>query len=392
MTHFDTYSGASSLRLLADDLDPSPERRRDARERYTSLGEFLSKHAGETVARDVNVYPQGSFLLGTTTRDPFTDEFDVDLVIRVNYHKSEISQRDLNNLVGGWLNSYTTGLQSQNSPLAPSRVESGSRAWTLTYPDNFHIDALAVAASRPGEIQCSCGTPEWLTDRAFRNWLPTNPSGLAEWFKGLNRRELQKRAKTASVEVEDLLPDQTKSTLQRSVQILKRHRDHSFRDDNANLVPPSVLITVLAGLAYERVMADGGDVGEVLRATVPVMPEFLQGQPGELWLPNPTCSDENYADRYDGRPDKEKALLSWIEEVDRDLRDLDEMRGLDSITKQIDRAFGTGYGRRVAEKVGTTTRDLREAGKLFTSGLGGLTTESINPRPNREHTFYGETP
>ncbi|HUG31986.1 MAG TPA: nucleotidyltransferase [Acidimicrobiia bacterium] len=392
MTYPKPFSGSSPLRFLADDLDPPPERKQAARDRYTDLGEFLTEVATNTVSRDVNVYPQGSYKLGTTTRDPFTGEFDVDLVIHVDFHKSEISQQDLNDRVGGWLDLYANDRYFADSSLAPSGVKDGSRAWTLVYDDHFHMDALPVAAANPGEIPSTAGTPEWLTDKSFRNWLETNPSGLAEWFKSLTRPELETRAKVAKVEVEELPPEQAKSSMQRAIQILKRHRDHTFEDDEADLAPPSVLITVLVGLAYLQEIPYGGDVGDVLRAVVPSMPEFLQPKSGELWLPNPTCIDENYADRYDGRRDKEKALYTWLEQVDRDLEDLADTKGLDALEQRFNHVFGAGYGSRVARKVGEELQAHSQAGSLFTSAAGGLSTAASDRPPNPGHTFYGETP
>lgn len=392
MTYTNPFSGSSPLRLLADDLDPPSERRQTARDRYIDLGDFLTEVAANTVSRDVNVYPQGSFLLGTTTRDPFTGEFDVDLVIHVDYHKSEISQRDLNSLVGGWLDLYTKDRYFRNDPLAPSDLEHGSRAWTLIYDDRFHMDALPVAASRPGEIPSTAGTPEWLTDKALRNWLETNPSGLADWFKKITRPEIETRAKLAKVDVEELPPDQAKSSLQRAVQILKRHRDHMFEDDEDDLSPPSVLITVLAGLAYLREIPQGGDVGEVLRAVVPAMPEFLRRKSGELWLPNPTCADENYADRYEGRRDKEKELYTWLEQAHRDLENLDDTKGLEALKQRYDHVFGSGYGGRVAHKVGEELQGHSRAGSLSTTGAGALSTVTSDRSSNPGHTFHGETP
>jgi hypothetical protein len=254
------------------------------------------------------------------------------------------------------------------------------------------MDALPVAAAHPGEIPSTAGAPEWLTDKSFWNWLETNPSGLAEWFKNLTRPELETRAKVANVEIEELPSEQAKSSMQRAIQVLKRHRDHMFEDDEDDLAPPSVLITVLAGLAYQREIPYGGDVGDVLRAVVPAMPEFLQRKSGELWLPNPTCTDENYADRYDGRRDKEKALLAWMEQVHRDLEDLDDTKGLDALEQRFDHVFGTGYGTRVARKVGEELRAHSQAGSLFTSAIGGLSTASSDRTSNPGHTFYGETP
>jgi len=116
-------------------------------------------------------------------------------------------------------------------------------------------------------------------------------------------------AKRAEVQVDQLPDDRVKTSLQLTVQLLKRHRDYLFRDDPDRLAPPSAVITALASQAYQTRKPTGGDLADVVEAVVADMPNHLhRTSTGNLWIPNPTCPMENYADRYDGRPDKEKAL------------------------------------------------------------------------------------
>lgn len=130
---YDPHTRSALLRALSDELDPSIERIDLARRRYRDLGGWLREHAGLTAQRDLEAYPQGSFNLGTTNQDPFTGDFDVDLVLRVDYRKAEISQVDLNRQVNGWLGGYVSARQNADHSLAPHSLEKGKRAWTEVF-------------------------------------------------------------------------------------------------------------------------------------------------------------------------------------------------------------------------------------------------------------------
>ena len=87
---------------------------------------------------------------------------------------------------------------------------------------------------------------------------------------------LEKRAFEVKVaQVDDLPAYRWKSPLQRCVQILKRHRDVMFAD-NLDSKPISIIITTLAGKAYqgEVEIADALDrilsnMGSLINPTVP---------------------------------------------------------------------------------------------------------------------------
>ncbi len=182
MTANNPFGRAAFLQGLAEELDPPYNKKLLAGERYQDLGAWLQEHAATTAGRDVEVYPQGSGNLGTTNRDPYTGEFDLDLVIRVAYLKSELTQRQLNQMVNGWLGSYVWVRQQAGHRLAPTRLEKGKRAWTLYYADGFHMDVLPVVPDLARELDVSMGDPSWLTDKALVRWQATNPRGFAAWF------------------------------------------------------------------------------------------------------------------------------------------------------------------------------------------------------------------
>lgn len=391
MTGTNPFGRGAFLECLAEELRPPLDERRRARERYADLGEWLREHAAKG-ARDVAVYPQGSGNLVTTNRNPFTGEFDIDLVTRVAYAKDEISQQRLNEIVNGWLGSYVSARQREDHPLAPDELSKGKRAWTLTYA-GFHMDVLPVVPDLRRELGLPGGDPSWLTDKQLLRWQATNPKGFAEWFRAISRSEWYERreaiAKAADVTVDELPDDQVTTTLQTVVQLLKRHRDHAFGDDPDKLAPPSALITALAASAYAAQTPAGGHLADVLAHVVASMPDRLEYDPlGNLQVVNPTCDRENYADRYTGRPEKVEALTAWLDQAATDLGAITTAHEASRVTKSIDASFGAGLGARVAQRVGGRAQDLRRVGAVGATASGQLRVDRGNPNP--DHDFYGD--
>jgi hypothetical protein len=393
MTGTNPFGRAAFLRGLAEELDPPHDQMQLARERYEDLGRWLRRHAAHPAGPDVQVYPQGSGNLGTTNRNPYTGEFDIDLVIRIDFAKWQITQKQLNQLVNGWLGSYVSGRQASGHRLAPTKLDKGKRAWTLHYADGFHMDILPVVPDLACELDASMGDPSWLTDKELTHWQPTNPRGFADWFREISAAEHHQRkleaAKRAEIQVDELPDDQIKTSLQLTVQLLKRHRDHMFRDDPDRLAPPSAVITALASQAYRTQTLSGGDLANMVNAVLDEMPNHLhRTSTGKIWVPNPTCSQENYADRYDGRPDKEKALAEWLQQAQDDFTKVLTLRETTQVSKAIDEAFGPGLGPRIAKKLGRDSQQLRILGALGSTETGRLTTNTN--ASHRPHRFYGQ--
>jgi hypothetical protein len=381
------FTRGGVLRALADELDPEPGRVEVARRRYEDLGEWLKLHAAG-LQYDVLVYPQGSGALGTTNQNPFTLEFDIDLVVRVEQRKDKITQEGLNLLVNGWLGSYTAARIGDGGPLGPLLLHRGKRAWTLEYGDGFHMDLLPVVPDLLAELDATGGDPSWLTDKELRRWQATNPKGFAEWFFDLTRRQRQVLAKEARVEIEDLpVFGGPQTDLQLAVRLLKRHRDFAFEVDPTGVAPPSVVVTALASLAFERYRPQG-DLGDVLETLTKTMPEFIRGASEELVIPNPTCLDENYADRYKDRADKSAALQEWLWRVQHDAVEVSFVSGPASLVETVDAAFGSGLGARVAKRLGRDAQRVRSAGSLRSGATGALGVTGTGRR-HKDHTFYG---
>jgi hypothetical protein len=144
------------LHTLTDDvLSPSPARRMLAERRYRDLATYLERYMGEKLNCRVWVYPQGSYRLGTTLVNPATNEFDVDIVIAYDISRSDITKRELIRQMHGWLVHYYQQGHG-GGELQPSEYDgSKRRAFTLTYPDDFHMDVLVVVLEKPHPTRCA---------------------------------------------------------------------------------------------------------------------------------------------------------------------------------------------------------------------------------------------
>jgi len=238
-------STSDLLDFIVEKLDIPKSLYEKAAARHRSLGEWLCRDSSTVKDFDPDVRPQGSFRYGTVNRPLDEDEeYDLDNVcVLKGLSKSNLTQRQLKELYGEEIRAYASG----NGMRKP--VEECKRCWRLHYADevNFHLDTLPCVPEEQSVIDriTQFGTSEELarrcvaiTDRRHpeydeisQNWPSSNPRGFAAWFE--SRCELARAVLTENMEaratVEDVPPYEWKTPLQRSIQILKRHRDVMFK-------------------------------------------------------------------------------------------------------------------------------------------------------------------
>lgn len=341
--------------------------------RYQDLADFLAQ-AEPTITG--SVYTQGSIRLGTVTApvDPSAD-YDLDLVYRSDLGKDEITKKDLKERAGHALTRYLA-----TGPDGEPRHSEGKRCWTLDYSQEpFHMDILPAIPNtdaRPDGIL--------LSDREMHEWQPSNPIGFAEWFHRRMRVELGmlREALAKHMDVEQAPPSELKTTLQRSTQALKRHRDLYFSASPEDR-PASIIITTLAAMAY----SGHGSIYEVLIDITAKMPELVESRDGVLWVPNPVQPDENFADRWRERPSRAERFFEWIEAVYADFSDLGADRGIERIIEKLGTSLGEASVGRAAERFGTRMTEKRDSGRLKVAGTGLLGSAGV---PLPPHTFHGD--
>lgn len=257
---FDDY-----LELNAEALDISRTMYEAATEHYRAVATFLENNG--VVA---HFYADGSFATGTVVR-PYTEDddafFDLDVVgKRTDVEKGETTPNDVRDSFVG--------------PLADSErysdmLELCDVCLTLCYADGgFRLDVVPCVAddvALPGDpIAIACGNTT--------EWLPSNPKGLAEWFMDINSRfatasaaSIRQKAwalnRDAYASIDDVPAWLVRTSLQRSVQVIKRSRDvFCHRAGIDELVPSCAIMVLVARIACGLEATSG--VHRILSAVV----------------------------------------------------------------------------------------------------------------------------
>lgn len=353
------------LEEVAAELDIPAHLYEDAVAKYSDVGTWLSEENSPLARYSPDVYPQGSFRLGTVVRPMLReDEFDIDLVCHMTIAKASVSQRVLKALVGDRL--------KQRDDLR-EMLEESRRCWRLNYDDPFHMDVLPAI---PNDQTPPDGI--LLTDTELARWQSSNPRAYADWFYGrmrviLNERRVAK-AQEIRADVEDVPEWTVRTPLQRVVQLLKRHRDVYFQNA-ADMRPVSIIITTLAAHSY-----DGQpDTLTALQAAVARMPLFIEKRGDKWWVQNPVDAGENFADKWNEKPAKREAFLGWLGQAQADLDALRSTRELPEVIESVARSLGRGVATKVAARANPSGMGYR----LVTAAptVPGLANDSHALRP-----------
>ena len=342
----------------------------------------LEDQDSENRRKPPEIYAQGSFRLGTVVR-PLTDndEYDIDLVYRRNL-KGKAPRRKSSRR----RRATTCAAMSDTrkaTVTTPPTLDEGRRCWTLTYGDRFHMDVLPA-------IPDGDGWPESIlvTDRELREWQSSNPVGYAEWFKKCmltqfvaNRSRVATVLKMAAEEVPEW---RVKTPLQRAVQLLKRHRDHYFQNDQ-NDRPVSIIITTLAAQAYRN----QGNLCDALLAIVRDMPKYIEYRDGVAWVANPVNPKENFADKWQSNPRRAEKFSSWLQRVENDFTAALSQVGVQRIVASLGGSLGKTTMTKAAEVFGKEFQRQRVSGNLTMSTGTGMLLAGGSVKV-KEHTFYGE--
>ena len=369
------------LSRIADELNITPEMHEKAVRGYETVGEWLSKG----IPYGVKISPQGSMNLGTVVR-PISDadEYDVDLVCLLK-NGSSLPLSRVKSLVGDRL--------KEHGAYKDKLEKEGKRCWTLQY-EEFHMDILPCVPKGPYYIE------PWLTaiTLTHKNILGTyeprysDPYAYHAWFeermKDILHIEKGNYAARNNVDIAKVPTYKVRTPLQKAIQLLKRHRDILFQDNDED-APISIIITTLAALSYNGET----NVYEALCNIIDKMPQFIEVRGSEYWIANPVMREENFADKWNEVPNKQTMFMHWIKKAKKDLlTDPLSCFGQDSIANQYKQVLGKTPVERAVCAIGNATRTARENGNLYINGLTGgvTTTPTEKSKPVKEHTFFGK--
>jgi hypothetical protein len=188
-------------------------------------------------------------------------------------------------------------------------------------------------------------------------------------------------------QVEDVPDWDVKTTLQQTVQALKRHRDIFFMDA-PDFRPPSILLTTLAALSYRGEQ----NLYEAVSTAAGDMANHVQTD-GDRWVvSNPVHEKENFADRWNDHPEKAKRFFVWLDALKRDLSEAQDIRGqgIDKVAERLIRSFGEEPVIKSTQKVAGMYKSARENGLLNMAIGSGLLSTAVGGHKVRPHTFYGD--
>jgi hypothetical protein len=354
------------LEQIGSDIDIPPSKYEDAVERYTAVGAWLEGGKYPGCSGALRIYPQGSFRLGTVVRPIRQDleaSYDIDLVCEIPLRKEQTNPRLVKLMVGDRLREHGTYRKLLD-------VE-GRRCWTLEYAEQdgvrFLMDVLPAIPDSLGSVDLSIAITN-KTGTAY-TWSASNPKGYGIWFDAKNAAAFertvfeQKHAIQGRVpyiyESVDKVPDQlVRTPLQRTIQIMKRHRDLRFNHDAGfEYAPISIIITTLSAQLYDNEV----DIHSALTAIVGKLHahaalvegrmidrslssmRLIQRTPdGKWYIGNPVNSAENFADRWhEDNHARARAFFSWIAALRKDLVEIVNTTNLRLLKEHLSGALGS---------------------------------------------------
>lgn len=372
-------------REIATSIDISDDMFQSAVNEYQALGKWIDEN---TPKYRISIYPQGSFGLGTVVK-PITndDDYDLDIVCQFEDRYSLTAKQLKVDVVKPLLVGYKKTSRD---------IENKRRCWHVEYEDipHFHMDVIpAYAVAKSGTINITDHDEELDT----YEYIGSNPSGYIKWFfeqcakqreRLLNNYLKEHRNIIASADIEDVKRRKIKTPLQRVVQLLKRHRDIMFADDDSGNKPISIIITTMAATLYQEEDNIVDAMANILKAA----PKWILNnmREGQYYIENPSYRGENFADKWNSHPERARAYFMWLKQATTDLAG-EELYSLSRVEmgERVKRTFGEKTGKTVFAKMAEEDRTAIKDGTLkIEPSSGNLSNKGIIPVPYTRH--YGE--
>lgn len=374
---------------LADGLNITQTMMKKAETAYNSLGNYIRSINEEW---DVNVYPQGSFQLGTVIKPVNNEEqYDVDLVVLVKdpHYNAETLRREVLQVL-------------ENYGRYKGKIENKKPCIRIQYADSaqFHMD---IASAQESEVSndTSINIARFDGNESYFYEI-SNPKGYIEWFKKtMQFEELQKCQRVlyekCQTEVEELELSKMRTPLQKAIQILKRHRDIFFANRaDADDRPSSIIITTLCAMVYEDLLGKY-EKDNIYLTVMNMLKNFSiylkKNEDGEYYLENPSNPKENFLKKWCDNPKLVTAFEQWIIKAKADIIDNPESfieNNPQELRKSLYESFGQrdtdialeNYGKQIGRYAqnGQLKYDVTDANIVLFEKEG----KSYN-----KHTYFG---
>lgn len=393
----DALIGASgALAAITQAHSLSDTERERLKSSYESIGEFLSEHpffGGLTV----EVHPQGSMAIGTTTKPEGKAEFDVDLVARLT--SSAQRQRPV------YLLEQLDDAMGEYAERHELKAKPKRRCTQVQYANSMHTDVTPVI-DWPSHLEAYGDVAGLVPDRERGEHLGTNPRGYVRFFNEAATLVpvftlTQSRMALDKAEVLPLPgPSAWARPLARYVQLFKIHRNILFAA-HPELAPTSTFITTPVALAYDDLVRPGVAFQSpihLLLAIFAKMPAYVSvgcRDGREHWvLCNPTHRKENLADRMNSG-DRQDAYRQWRARFAQDIASLSEMylphgAGVNALASAVQNSFGTRASTALTNSYAVGAARERATGTTRIHVPAAVGAAAVLPLASRAHTFFGD--
>lgn len=350
------------LDRIADELNITNTMMERAVNSYEAVGKWI----GDGIDFDVCIKPQGSMNLGTVVRPiDDSDDYDMDLVCLLK-NGYRLNSDELKSIVGDRL--------KENDIYINKLEKEGKRCWTMQY-NEFHMDILPSVPKEKVYLPI-VSTAIRLTHKLDNGkYIPkySDPEAYHDWFverMNLQQYVLEKNSAYArkDTEIEKVPTYKRRTTLQKAIQLLKRHRDIMFKDNNDN-------------------------VYTTLSKIIQNMPTHIKESNGKFSIPNPVMAEENFADKWNEVPEKAKAFYTWLSSAQSDILENPlKFVGIDDVANNLASCLGEAPVKRALNKYGVEMKTTRDNGELYVNGLtGGLGAATMTYSTLvKGHTFFGK--
>lgn len=340
------------------DLELTPTMEKNARDKYLALSKYLDENG-----LDSDFYPQGSFLIGTTVK-PYRDgkehDYDLDVLAVLKRKKDETNAYSVKNDVGDCI---------KGSGIYCDKLEKEDRnCWTIKYADissdiGFMLDVVP-AVDENGEIKekivqsgvepAKVMKTVAITEKVDNyGWKTSNPLGFGEWFLEISTKHLSSEMiaeqyndfpfeiRTMYASIEEIPTYFYKSSLQRTIQFIKRHRDIYFdRIKSIADKPSSILLSALAADCVKD---------ESMLSVTEIINKFIYGFQSksisimqDSKILNPVDLRENLIEYYSEK--RLSLIVNWINSLNQLMNISEEFRFKQNINTDInERVFKDSF-------------------------------------------------
>lgn len=359
---------------------------------YIAVAKWLAK-SEDKMFDDVEIYPQGSQRIGTTTKPPHRAEFDLDFICYLpnaeGLHPDECRRKVIERL--------------QENDTYKELVVELNRGCRINYVDNFHMD---ITPGIPDQNNAQEFGAISVPDKKSKAWKASNPKGYANDFDRI--AELipmytgDESSTFAALMLEarhiEKLPEHKgfKGILRRAVQIIKRHRDLLFHENKEydGKSPISIILTTLASRAYKDAVVNHtfSNELEVLLTVVESMARYIETKVVdgkiEMWVTNPKNKHENFAEKWNTDQKRIDAFHYWHRDLLEKLRELASVQSISLVKKKLDQLIGEGPSEAAVDKHFERLNEARESNNLYVGKSGTIST-AVTTTPVKANTFFG---